>query len=435
MSMAKPNLTPEQIQTLNKEKFSKANKATILLQGAKLQDSEIAKKQSIEDAFKAQFNWYQNSIIGQYNNEKKSICGVFAINEVNETDIVNASALPPSGRLVPTPPITDIVRVPEAFNGTSTSSTDVNELYFISKQIVVESVLKNGPRYNGGTIPVTTPSLIANPISATDTQITFTTTNPTETPVFHIGDKFLLKDGTNQVCIEITSIISQTPGGSGFCTGDTPPGAIDQATCLLNGGTWTPPSNFSAVLGFSFIVFSQALGQSTVDENWHGFSDSDRAAKNDSTNGYNSLLNNLISSLQSKINDRIARLNEQIQALTTNDDPAKDVSQITICDASKSFLVEYLVNTVIGDNDQGLNKGLNSLISERTSRTTQANNRVTAIGSALTSLYDVRYTLANNRANASYGSLRELTNASTTKTQMQAMAAELQKSIDSLNTL
>lgn len=27
----------------------------------------------------------------------------------------------------------------------------------------------------------------------------------------------------------------------GFCTGDTPPGATDEATCLLNGGVWTPP--------------------------------------------------------------------------------------------------------------------------------------------------------------------------------------------------
>lgn len=30
--------------------------------------------------------------------------------------------------------------------------------------------------------------------------------------------------------------------GTGFCTGDTPPGATDEATCLANGGVWTPPS-------------------------------------------------------------------------------------------------------------------------------------------------------------------------------------------------
>lgn len=27
----------------------------------------------------------------------------------------------------------------------------------------------------------------------------------------------------------------------GYCTGDVPPGATDEATCLLNGGVWTPP--------------------------------------------------------------------------------------------------------------------------------------------------------------------------------------------------
>lgn len=27
----------------------------------------------------------------------------------------------------------------------------------------------------------------------------------------------------------------------GFCTGDVPPGATDEATCTLNGGVWTPP--------------------------------------------------------------------------------------------------------------------------------------------------------------------------------------------------
>lgn len=27
----------------------------------------------------------------------------------------------------------------------------------------------------------------------------------------------------------------------GFCTGDTPPGATDEVTCLANGGVWTPP--------------------------------------------------------------------------------------------------------------------------------------------------------------------------------------------------
>lgn len=31
--------------------------------------------------------------------------------------------------------------------------------------------------------------------------------------------------------------------GSGFCTGETPPGSgIDETTCLANGGVWTPPS-------------------------------------------------------------------------------------------------------------------------------------------------------------------------------------------------
>ena len=29
----------------------------------------------------------------------------------------------------------------------------------------------------------------------------------------------------------------------GFCTGDTPPGATDETTCLANGGVWTPPGN------------------------------------------------------------------------------------------------------------------------------------------------------------------------------------------------
>lgn len=430
-------LTKEEFVALENEKFEKLSKANALSSGVKAQEQIIIKKQNVDNVFKKQFDYY-NEIIQCYDIEKKSINGAYPINVVTEADLQSAAAIPPSGRLLNTPHSTDILRLPEAFDNATLSSTTDNELNYITKQNVITSLLTSGPRYNNGTQPTTTNSLhTTTQITSSSTQVTFTTNSPTEFPNFAIGNCFLLKDNTNQTLIQITNV-QQTQPTLGSCTGGTPPGATTESVCLANGGTWNQPSNYQAILTFSFMEGTNTTIQSnaTIDKNWAGFQNSDRIAKSDSTNGYNHLLNNLITNLQSNINNRLAKLNVQKTNNTNNNDPDKATNTLSNIQSSIDFLTNYLVNTEIGSNDQGSIKGLNSLVAEASSRYTIATSRISEISSSYTThstnFFDKRYSLANNRANGSFGSIREVSIAQSTKDTMQSMAATLQQAISNM---
>jgi hypothetical protein len=432
-------LTKDEFIALENEKFEKQTKARALSDGVSAQDKIILKKQQVDNVFKKQFDYY-NEIIQCYDNERKSIDGQYPSNPVTETDLQNAASVTPTGRLCPTPPATDIIRLPEAFDNSTLSTTTDNELNYISKQNVITSLLTNGPRYNTGTQPTTTSTLHSTTqITPSSTQISFTTNSPSELPVFHVNDKFLLKDNSNQTLIHITQIISEQQPSNGSCTGGTPTGATSESVCLANGGTWNPSSNYQVTLAFSFLEGTQTTIQSnaTIDKNWSGFQNSDRIAKFDYTNNYNSLMTLLITNLQSNINNRLAKLNVQKTNNSSNNDADKASNTISNIQSSIDFLTAYLVNTEIGSNDQSTTKGLTSLVQEASNRLSVANSRVSEIVSSYTThstnFFDKRYVLANNRANGSFGSIREIAIAQNTKTTMQSMAASLLQAVNSMN--
>lgn len=432
-------LTKEEFIALENEKFQKKQKADALSTGAKQQDEIIAKKTTVDNVFKKQFDYY-NLIIMSYDNERRAISGQYPSNPVTEADLLNAASMTPTGRLAPTPPATDIIRLPEAFDNSILLQDTTYELDYITKQNVITSLLTNGPRYNSGTQPTITPTLHStNTITPTSTSISFTTSNSSETPNFQVGNKFLLKDSTNQTLIQITGITLQQAPTTGSCTGETPTGSgTNQALCIANGGTWNPPTNYQATLTFIFLEGTNNTIQSnaTIDKDWSGFQNSDRVARFDYTNNYNNLMGLLITNLQLNINNRLAKLNIQLTNYNANNDADKATNTATDINTSLSFLTDYLVNTEIGSNDIGSIKGLNSLISEASNRTTTANNRLNEISSSYTThsinFFDKRYVLANNRANGSYGSIREIKIAEQTKTTMQSMAANLQIAINNM---
>ena len=437
--MALPTLTNEEFIALENEKAAKTAKANALTDGARLQNEDINKKQLVDNAFKKQFDYYHN-IITNYDNERKALEGNYPPNPVTETDLQEASAIPPVGRLLPTPPATDIVRLPEAFDNTILSNTQLNEINYQLKQNVISNLLTDGPRYNGGTQPTTTPTLhTTTALTSISTQLSFTTTDPLENPTIAIGNKFLLKDSTNQTLIEIQSIISETPATTGSCTGGIPPGATTEPICLLNGGTWNGPTSYTGTYTFTFLegTATSISSNATIDKVWSGYQNNDRINKFDANNGYNHLMSNLITNLQLNINNRITKLNEQNGYVTANDDADKATDTITNNNVSKAFLTDYLINTEIGSLDQGSIKGLQSLVAEQGTRYTQANNRVAAIISSYTThtvhFFNKRYTLANNRANASFGSIREIRTAQSAKDVMTTMSASLMQAVANMN--
>jgi hypothetical protein len=142
-------------------------------------------------------------------------------------------------------------------------------------------------------------------------------------------------------------------------------------------------------------------------DSFNGFTNAERAVKTASNPQLQPLMDYLVLQLQTKINSRISKLNPQLTAIVANQDPdgTSELAQATIdVNASKTFLTNYLISTNISD------VGLASLSSERSSRSTQANTRISQILNAYTgrtlNYYNQRYNFANNRANTARGSLR-----------------------------
>ena len=109
--MAKPTPSPAQISAINAEVAALTNQQTSLVDSAAAQGPIIAQKQLIDDAFKDLFNWYNDAIIKRYDAERKAINGSFIASPVVEADILGVAQNPPTGRLVPTPPATAIIRI------------------------------------------------------------------------------------------------------------------------------------------------------------------------------------------------------------------------------------------------------------------------------------------------------------------------------------
>lgn len=177
-------------------------------------------------------------------------------------------------------------------------------------------------------------------------------------------------------------------------------------------------------------ISDQAGYESTMSSS---FTNTERDTKTTSDPGQQTSFNNLLSLIELQVNNRIARLDEQITALTANEDPDLDASALTDANTSKSFLEAWLVTSDVSDT------GLSSLSSERGTRGAEITARKAAIILAYTDqtedYYEKRYELANVRANTMTGTLRIYYHEVGVKTTMERYASEAQSAADALGAL
>lgn len=398
--MAKPTPTPSQTAAINAEVQNSTVQQTALAETATLQDPIIAQKQEVDDAFKALFDYYNAAIIGPYDTERRAINGTFVPSPIVEADIVGVGSNPPSGRLVPTPPASDIVRIGE-FDAGGYSGTDANnELQHITDQAGIEDVLENG--YGAGTS--TTATTVT---SITPTSTTLDVTN-TVAETIQVGDVYFVEDGGSEsAVIQIDGITDTTVVGPPF-------------TSTLDITVISPPTT-SVSSGATFDTFG-------------GFTNGERTSKTASNSSLQGLMNSLIADLETELNNRKARIAEMNPAISGNEDPdgtAQFTTATTNNNTADAFIDNYLLTTDISDT------GLASLATERGTRTSELNSRLAEILANYTGqtedYYESRYQTANNRGNTVRGTLRALNNAASVKSDMLGLSAGLQGAIDALN--
>lgn len=389
--MAGPVLTPDEIAQMKKEQSKAVSAAETFANQVIAQQARALELAKVDSAFKKFFDYYNDDIIGRYDNERKAIMGLYVVDPVTEADIQNVGSLG-GGRLQPSLPVTDIIRVTE-FDGGGTSSVDTTELQYITDQATQENVLVNG---YGGTSPAASVK--------TDTAITPTSTTlklkDTATYSISPGTVLIVTDGSNLAVVKIVTFVMQSS--------PVPPPYV--ANCDIE--LIVPPTG-TIVSGQSLTAFT-------------GFTNTERTNKTTTNPQYQPLMNYLVAQLQLQINNRISSYNTQLTEIAANQDPdgvAELAQATTDVNASKTYLTNYLITTNIS------NSGLGTLAAERSQRTTQANARVTQINAAYTgqtlNYYNERYNAANNRGNTSRGSLRLQKNAEQVAQTSQGLADTL----------
>jgi hypothetical protein len=390
--MPGPTLTAQEIAQLTKEKAKAESAAATFTAAVAGQQARAAELATADAAFKKFFDYYNADIIGKYDDEQRWINGRVLTSPILEADIVSCASLA-GGRIQPALPATDVVRISQ-FDGTPFTTNADNELQRIANQAGHETTLQTG---YGGTAPAAT---VLTNTAITPSSTTLQLEDLTTTFSIAPNSVFVVANGGDLAVVKILTFVMQVS--------PVPPPYIADCTIQLI----VPPSGTIAI-GQQLTVFS-------------GFNNTERTNKVASNPQLQPLMNYLIAQLQSEINARITTLNNQLTAIAANQDPdgtAALATATTNVNASKTFLTNYLVTTIIS------NTGLTSLSTERGTRTTQANSRVTAINAAYTgqskNYYNERYNAANNRANTSRGSLRLQKAAEQTASQSQSFAATL----------
>lgn len=400
--MAKPIPSAPQIAAINQELANATTQRDAMNLSASLQDGIIAQKTLVDDAFRNLFGWYNTAVIGNYDLERKAINGSFVVSPVVESDIIGVAANPPTGRLTPTPPAQDIVRISEFDAGGYGGSTIDNEIQHIANQLSYETYLQTG-------VPGGAPTVSPSATTVSSLTASSTTLDVTDTLLLTlaVNDVLVVYSGGDAAVVKITSA--------------TPP-------------SMPPPYDYS--LGIQVIIPpAGSIGAGAgFSGGFAGFTNGERTAKTATDPNLQPLMNALIAKLQLEINARKANLASEIAALAANDDPYAGTENTTAssnASASSSFLTAYLIATDISDT------GLTSLSGERSSRSTDLTARVLQILNAYTlrteNFYEQRYQTANSRGNTSRGTLRGVSNAQNVKDTMLSLAAGLQGSIDALN--
>lgn len=402
--MPGPVLSPSEIAQLTKEK-AKAESAAITFSNAVAAQQARAAELAVADgAFKKFFDYYNDNIIGKYDLEQRWINGRILTSPVVEADIISCASLA-GGRIQPSLPATDVIRIAQ-FDGNPFTTDANHELQHITDQVPKETVLVSG---YGGTTP--SPSIVtATALTAGST--TLQLTDPALTYSLAPNSVYVIKVPGDLIVFKILTFVMQVS--------PVPPPFIANLTIQVI----VPPSG-TITTGKSLDVFT-------------GFNNTERTTKTAIVEPlFQPLMNYLVSDLQTHITTkRIPVLNNQLPAIAANQDPdgtAQLTAATTNVNASKTFLTNYLITTDIS------NVGLASLASERGSRTTQANTRVSQINSAYTgrtlNYYNERYNAANNRANTSRGSLRLQKNAEQVAAASTGFAATLTDQASSISSI
>lgn len=404
--MSKPVPSAPQIAAINQEIAAQNNLSSSIVESAAAQGPIIVQKGLIDDAFKNLFNWYNDAIIGRYDAERRAINGSYIASPVVEADIIAVTSNPPSGRLVPTPPVTAIVRIAE-FDGTAYTSTDTaNELQKIADEQLPITYLMSGVA--GGSPTVTATTLTTTALTSSST--TLGISDATGPAAFANGDVLLVVGGGDAAVVTVTSV---TPG-----VGVPPPYLFTLGITVV-----IPPTSSVPIGGVVKAGFS-------------GFTNAERTAKVATDSTQQPIMNSLILKLQTALNARLTPIATQLTALNANEDP-DGVANITTAKnnatAAQSFINAYLITTDIS------NTGLGSLITEYTTRMAYLTTRVSQIIAAYTgqteNYYNARYTTANNRADTSRGSLRAKNNAQSTQDYLNGQVAAIAANVAALNSI
>jgi hypothetical protein len=401
--MPAPILTPEEIAQLQIEAARQQNFADSLAAAVPAKTARAAELAVADGAFKKFFDYYNDDIIGQYDAEKEALNGIFIIDPITEADIEGPANIDGSVRTTPSLPVTDIIRVPE-FDGGGTSTTLINETQHIADQAIIEDQLVNGFPSSGGFNPASAVTDSVLNSASTDLSIL----DPTDPLTIVVGDFLYITDGVNFAILEITSVTNNMGGD--------------------------PPYSFTYGIDFVYAPAGPITSGVAV-RDYTGFSDAQRNTKT-APAGYQILMNALIDYLETAIESRIDRLDEQLVALSANEDPdgiAQILTATTNVNTSKTFLTLYLITTDISD------VGLLTLSTERGVRSPEIIARVAEINTNYTgqteNYYDRRYGIANDRGNTARGSLRLQVATEQSIGTLVDYADQAQDAVDAINAL
>lgn len=403
-------LTQAEIDALLKERQRLINTIPQRQQSVLDQDQVIADATNADNAQKKLFDFYHTNIITQYENEREALNSEYIIAPVSTADLDACGALDGSNRMYPPIGQSDLVRITEFDDGGKDTSANLipvasfpaieagdlnNEPFWISHQSEVEDWLVNG---FGGLTTTATSFILGTGIDDTATTMAGTVTTGEE---FFPGETFVLKDGSNQIGIKVLSMISSTPNV----------GVDDVVVSIV---VLTPGD--------------VSIG-AEVDEVWAGFSNADRTAKVDSTNGYTYMLNKMIDMVEDITNNRISLLDIQLTAHGLNEDPGFDITSTTNANTSKTFLLNWQSTKNVDDAT------LATLSTERGVRNAQLTARISTINSQMATFYTPRYNAGNDVGNTSRGTSRIRIFRQGAKTQIQNILAAEQNRLVAIEDL
>lgn len=391
--MAQPVPSPSQIIAITEAK-------TLALAGAAGQaqsiiglNAAIIKYTDIDNFAKANFDWLNDSVIKQYELERRWMDGQIIAAQITQTDL-NNFVTNYSGRLWNGGDY-EPLRIPE-FDGTPLAATnDEHEDKLFDLQDDTLDWLQNGVTgmvtFGGTTIDTALTSL------STTLEL-----NTGGSPLsLSIGNRFIVKSGSNAAIVEVTSYAQ---GGS--CS---LPIYLDEASCLLNAGVWTIGN---AILGIKVLIPPQgtlAIGSSAGTDLFDGFNNTERTTKTPTNTWENALMTSLLESLEDEFNRRLAVLNSELAAIQANGNTNISASAATNVQNSITSVGNFLGVSPTATIDIS-NTGITAINAEKTTRQAQITARITQIASEITAgdFYGQRYNEAANRVQLANGTMVQL---------------------------